>query len=208
MDRQSIQEGIVALEWEMFTRVENEGGRASCQDDKDTFEIMRMSQFDAWGEPVLDSYYDDLTRAVENGDNILAYKYGYMMAYSHPGEYERVKAVLPPVTKEKERLAREITDILVAWYEEFASCYPQIAGRGRPIRMSDEPPGFVSVENYTFCELLTMSEETLALYAEYVGRLKAGGRNMAFDIQNSLVCRYGYKDMEDAERRMKNGAVS
>ena len=37
-------EKILQLEWNMFQKVENIGGRASCQEDFETFYIMRRSQ--------------------------------------------------------------------------------------------------------------------------------------------------------------------
>ena len=52
---------ILDIEWNMFTTVNNEGGRAACQDDRLTFEVMRRSQFEAWDRDSLESYYADLT---------------------------------------------------------------------------------------------------------------------------------------------------
>ena len=36
---------IIGAEWQMFDKVQNEGGRAACQNDARTFAIMRYSQF-------------------------------------------------------------------------------------------------------------------------------------------------------------------
>ena len=55
-----IIEKIVALEWKQFDRVKNEGGRADCQNDFQTFSIMRKSQYLAWTEELLHSFYQDL----------------------------------------------------------------------------------------------------------------------------------------------------
>ena len=48
-------EAIIRLEWKQFQGVHNEGGRASCQDDPKTFEIMRKSQFLTWDLEALES---------------------------------------------------------------------------------------------------------------------------------------------------------
>ena len=47
---------IISIEWDMFQDVNNIGGRASCQDDYETFEIMRRSQYENWTEEMLDIY--------------------------------------------------------------------------------------------------------------------------------------------------------
>ncbi|MGE4487789.1 MAG: DUF4125 family protein, partial [Synergistaceae bacterium] len=45
---EDIIESIIQMEWEFFDKVENEGGRASCQDNWETFSKMRRSQYMAW----------------------------------------------------------------------------------------------------------------------------------------------------------------
>ena len=52
-------EAIVQLEWKQFDKVQNEGGRADCQDDYQTFSIMRKSQYMTWPEELLSSFYGD-----------------------------------------------------------------------------------------------------------------------------------------------------
>ena len=44
---------IMEIEWDMFQHVQNIGGRASCQDDWETFEIMRLSQYENWTDEML-----------------------------------------------------------------------------------------------------------------------------------------------------------
>ena len=45
MTKQEKIEKLIQMEWEDFQKVNNEGGRASCQDDPETFFIMRRSHF-------------------------------------------------------------------------------------------------------------------------------------------------------------------
>ena len=81
---EDIIESIIQMEWEFFDKVENEGGRASCQDNWETFSKMRRSQYMAWPLPLLESWKADLVRANEEGRNPLTEKYGYMMCISDP----------------------------------------------------------------------------------------------------------------------------
>ena len=43
-------ERILEIEWNMFQKVKNTEGRASCQDNKKTFYLMRSSQFASWSD--------------------------------------------------------------------------------------------------------------------------------------------------------------
>ena len=44
---------IISEEYRMFSEVQNIGGRASCQDDYDTFYIMRCAQHSIFAENTL-----------------------------------------------------------------------------------------------------------------------------------------------------------
>ena len=66
---------IIALEWAFFDKVQNEGGRAPCQDDFRPFRARRASQYEAWDEATLSSWRGDLTAARAAGRNPLAEKY-------------------------------------------------------------------------------------------------------------------------------------
>ena len=75
---------IVAQEWAMFDEVQNNGGRAECQNNPREFEIMRSSQLKTWSEDVLKSYLHDLTSAAYSKRNLLTEKYAYMMESTYP----------------------------------------------------------------------------------------------------------------------------
>jgi hypothetical protein len=194
-------ERIIDLEWAMFTEVDNVGGRADCQDDLDTFRIMRRSQFEAWDARTLESYLDDLRAARENGRNLVAMKYGYMMEFSFPEEYASVRDKLPPVSGKKRLLAEGITAIHLAWRAELLPLFPHVFGQGRPELVADEADGFVSAESYSMGELQSMSERTLERYDAYARRLASQNRNMARMILENLVGAYGFPSLDAAEKR-------
>lgn len=195
-------EQIAALEWELFDKVHNRGGRAACQDDKRTFFIMRMSQFSAWTEDMRRSWLDDLRAAQAAGRNPLAEKYGYMMARTSPAEYEQIKDQLPPRTAEKDALIASICAAHVGWLEELAARYPNLTGRGRAIRRAADSPASTSLESYLWGELATYSHRTLALYADHAARLLAQGRNMNEEILLHTVQQYGFASLDEAEAQL------
>lgn len=192
-------EQIAETEWALFDKVQNRGGRASCQDDSRTFFIMRGSQLAAWNEKMRQSYLNDLLHAQAAGRNPLAEKYGYMMERTSPIEYEQIKEQLPPRTVEKNALIGKICAAQVRWLEDLALRYPGLTSRGRGIRKETDSLVSTSFETYLWGELATYSMRTLRLYAAYVDQLLGEGRNMNEEILRNTVLQYGYASLDEAE---------
>jgi hypothetical protein len=187
----------------MFDNVNNEGGRANCQDDMEGFYKQRSAQFEAWSDKLLKSYRDDVRTAFEKGDNLLTFKYGYMMAYTHPEEFEKIKDRLPQLSDEQKTLIQKITDALVQWHNEAAKKYPNFAKRGRPELNEQAAPGTTSVYAYAAGETATYSLATLQIYSEYIDALREANLNIAELTFQNLARQYGYETLSDAENALK-----
>ena len=190
---------IVQREWDFFQKVQNEGGRADCQDDPQTFQIMRRSQFLAWSERARESYLEDLIAAKESGRNLLTEKYAYMMKFTASEDFARIEKLLPPITEEKERLAEELAQIHIEWRISFENRYPRLAGKGRPLRSEEDTVFRTSFESYLKGELYTYSEKTLKLCLEDAKMMQEKGENQSIAIMQNTVRAYGYRTLEEAE---------
>lgn len=198
--KEKLVESIINLEWDMFQKVKNIGGRAGCQDDRETFTIMRRSQYENWTDEMLRCYYSYAASCEENGRNLLTEKYGRMMEYTDPRYYQEYVADRMPYVPEKNyRLIDEIVAAMVGWGEELAERYPKLAGAGRPVTAQGDSTGCTSQETYERGELATYPTELLELYAAYLRELKAQGKSLAVMIQETMVRLYGYKTLEEAE---------
>lgn len=190
---------IVDEEWRQFQQVQNEGGRASCQDDRDTFVLMRTSQFTPWNEEVLASYQQDLNRAGEQGWNLLTEKYARMMEHTAPQQYARLVDRLPKRSAERLQLQELLISIMMRWTREVERRCPHLMGRGRNLSSEQDGPWNVSSETYLRGELGTYSDETLRLYAQMVLELLSQGKNLVEQNMTCMARGYGYQGLEDAE---------
>lgn len=199
--KNDIIKQIVALEWKQFQAVHNEGGRASCQDDYETFEIMRKSQFLAWDEDVVESYLEDIKRAEEKPWNLLTEKYARMMESTAPDEYAKLADRLPKRSEERIRIQEEIIKKRIEWEEQFNKEYPNLQETGRSIHTSEDTPWNTSFETYARGELGTYSDRTVELYLKMVNRMEKEGENLSKKTLSYMVKFYGYASIEAAEER-------
>ena len=197
-----LKEKIVDIEWEMFQATKNVGGQASCQRDRRSFYIMRSSQFDHWNEESLRAYLADLERAQARGENLPTLKYAYMMENSDPEGFARIADMLPPVSPEKKAMVERLVAQTVAWCEDFAGRYPNIAAAGRSIRSSTDSLYNTSVETYSRGEFSTYGEETLRCLLRHYDTLKEQGVNLHERIVERELIAQGAASLEDAENRL------
>ena len=192
---------IINLEWNQFDKVKNEGGRAGCQDDFETFYIMRKSQYLTWTDELLSSYYKDLSEAEQCGWNLITEKYARMMKSTAPKQYEKLVRELPVRSVERETIMEEIIKIQVAWIEEFSDQYPNMAKNSRKIHTYEDNEVDTSYETYLRGELGTYGEETFVLYGRFIAKLYKDGRNLAYETMTNIAKLYGYESVEHVEER-------
>lgn len=193
---------IAQMEWELFQNVQNTGGRASCQNDPDTFFKMRMSQWMVYSKETLESYMEDLRSSIEQGRNLIFEKYGFMMETTYPEEFEGIKEHLPKVSPETEKMIDEMADIHVKWDKEVYEKYPHIRENGRVFRSSeDSVQNGSSSESYLKGEYKTYSRETVELIYKQVKQAVDAGENLLEKIIENEVRFYGYQSLEDAEKK-------
>ncbi|NLB28705.1 MAG: DUF4125 family protein [Clostridiales bacterium] len=199
-------EEIIALEWEMFQRVNEGGPRADCQDEYGTFYDMRFGQFAEWSENARNSYLDDLRSAKSAERNLVQEKYIWMMIESAPETFLELSSHVTLPTERAKELADSVCEILMAQTEWLHERYPSVAGSGRPLYTSDESAGLVSIETYQYSELLTYSENTHQALYEHITKLSASDIMLAELIMTNSVKHYGYSTLSDAEAALGGGS--
>lgn len=199
MTKDELIEFQVKLEFDMFDKTRNEGGRASCQDDWETFYIMRKSQYLVWTKEMLVSLAIDFENAAGEGWNMVTEKYARMMEYTVPDEYEKIKDSLPEISEQKKAIIDSVAAIQVRWMEEFAQAHPNVIARARNIHSDEDTFYATSSETYLKGELMTYSDNTLYLYAKCVADMASRGENMTEKIMYNTIQMYGYKTFDEVK---------
>ena len=202
-EKETLVFDVSRMEWEMFQKVYNTGGRASCQDDPDTFFRMRMSQWLVYSEGLLRSYQADCQKAIADGKNLIFEKYARMMETTYPEEYVKLIPYLPVIAEREVLKIEEIVQIHLKWDKEMLEKYPHIRAQGRALHTEeDNVSEGSSMESYLRAELKTYSEKTCdMLYQETVEAWKKGDNLLQQIIANETAF-YGYASLEDAELKM------
>ena len=200
MEKEKIIKKILEKEWKYFSNLNNIGGRADCQDNREDFIIMRKSQWETFNEETLLSYLEDLN----SKNNPLFQKYAQMMKYNSPEEYEKIKDILEKASDEKTDLVNKIMFIYMEWEKEFFERYPIFSSMGRPLYSSEDDNIETSIETYLRGELLSYSEKTLELYLNYIIDNKEKNINLAIKNMDNLARMQGFNDSNDVEEYYKN----
>ncbi len=193
---------ILELEWNMFSAVQNKGGKASCQNDRQTFELMRSSQFETYPIEVLQSYHEDLKSAEAAGRNLMTEKYARMMESTSPDEYAGFKDLLPALDNESISYINKIIQIHMAWENTFREKYPFLASLGRPSASDNDSAFSTSIQTYMRGELSTYSKATLKHYCEYVEEMADQNVNLAELTILNTAKKYGYTSLKEANDKM------
>ena len=200
MEKEKIIEKILEKEWKYFSNLNNIGGRADCQDNREDFIIMRKSQWETFNEETLLSYLEDLN----SKNNPLFQKYAQMMKHNSPEEYKKIKDILEKASDEKTDLVNKIMFIYMEWEKEFFERYPIFSSMGRPLYSSEDDNIETSIETYLRGELLSYSEKTLKLYLDYVIDNKEKNINLAIKNMDNLARMQGFNDSDEVEDYYKN----
>jgi hypothetical protein len=202
--RKNVIDSIIEVEWKMFQEVPNIGGRAACQDDSETFKIMRAGQSAGWSDAMLESYLDDLNEAERSGRNLLTEKYARMMSSTSPLEYAQIEHLLPPVDPEAIELIERIVRIVLEWEEELLEKYPYIVKRGRPLFSREDTIGVTSLETYLRGELSTYSLKTLKVYSDHIQKEQSENINGSAITLLYMIKQYGFDSLEEANEKIKS----
>ena len=197
-----IIENIILEEWQQFDKVKNEGGRADCQDDFETFSLMRKSQYLTWPRTLLESFYNDLCQANKAGWNLIMEKYARMMKSTNPKQYAALEANLPVIYDERNQIQEEIIRIQVSWMEEFSKQYPKMSANARSIHTEEDSAFNTSYETYLRGEISTYSEDTFVSYVKFIIGLLKEGRNLAYETMENTAKLYGYASLDTAEQKL------
>ena len=195
MEKEKLIDEILEEEWNYFSNLNNIGGRADCQDNREDFIIMRKAQWLTFNEETLLSYLEDLN----SKNNPPFQKYGQMMKYNSPKEYEKIKNLLEQPSSQKLDLVEKIMEIYMKWEEEFFKAYPIFSSMGRPLYSKQDDDEDTSIETYLRGELLSYSEKTLALYLKYILEMKNKNINLAVKNMDNLASMQGFENSQDVE---------
>lgn len=202
-EREALINEVIEREWEQFQYVQNEGGRADCQDDHETFVIMRKSQFMNWTQELLESYRQDLIEAEAAHWNLLTEKYARMMESTAPERYAELADILPKRSKERIQMQEEMIAQQIRWEEDFAAKFPGIASAGRVIHTSEDTPWDTSIETYARGEISTYSDRTVGLLKKLYDQMAADHENLSEKTLRNMTALYGYESLEEAEKQQR-----
>ena len=177
-NREDLLREIVDIELRMFLAVEPFIPSA-CQEQPETFKLMRRAGFHVLSDDTLESYLQDLNEAVEDDRNLMSLKYA------------RIDDLVPCLNINP--VIDKIVEVEGRWLKELAERYPLVF-KGQVE---------YAAGSYLRSELETYSDRTLDLYFKDVSRALAKGENLTEKRYTFIFQNSGYGSINDmeAERR-------
>jgi len=176
--REELMHDIVSIELRMFLTVQT-AGPTTCQEQPETFKLMRRAGFHVLSSETLESYLQDLQEALEEDRNLVSLKYA------------RIDEIIPCLNDN--HLIGEIVEIEERWLRELEKKYP-LTFRSR----ADFAAGI-----YLRSELETYSDRTLELYLKDLTKALDEGRNLTAERYTYLFKQLGYNSIDDMEQGRK-----
>jgi hypothetical protein len=171
---------IVAIELRMFLTVQT-AGPTTCQEQPETFKLMRRAGFNVLSNETLEYYLKDLQEALEEDRNLVSLKYA------------RIDELIPCLNNS--HAIADIVEIEERWLKELEKKYP-LTFRSR----ADFAAGI-----YLRSELETYSDRTLELYLKDLTKALEEGRNLTAERYTYLFKQLGYNSIDDMEQERKKG---
>ena len=183
MSKSEVIKEILKLELEMFKQVRVAEPRP-CQEDTDSFVLVRGAAFTNWSEQTLACYLQDLQKARQEGRNLMTEKYA------------RMDNLIPCLNDNL--LIDDIMTIEIEWEKEVRAKYPHVFGMSFQEGAGKED-GLARFQNYLRSELETYSDDTLLNY--YTNLLAAvdKGENLAEKTYAAIFRRRGFASLAEVE---------
>jgi len=178
MNREDLLREIVDIELRMFLAVEPSIPSA-CQEQPETFKLMRRASFNVLSDETLESYLQDLNEAMEDDRNLMSLKYA------------RIDNLVPCLNSNP--LIDKIVEVEAQWLEELAKRYPLVF-KGQ----FDYAAG-----SYLRSELETYSDRTLDLYFKDISRALDKGENLTGKRYTFIFKNAGYNSIDDVEEERR-----
>ena len=174
-DRENLLKEITDIELRMFLSVQT-ATPSACQEQPETFRLMRKAGFYVLSSETLQSYLNDVQEALDENRNLVELKYA------------RIDDLIPCLNENP--LIDKIVEIEKQWLTELAGKYP-LTFKGR----TDYSAGV-----YLRSELETFSNNTLELYYRDISRAVEERKNLTEERYTYVFRQTGYSSIDDVER--------
>jgi hypothetical protein len=169
---------IISIELRMFLTVQT-SGPTTCQEQPETFKLMRRAGFHVLSTETLESYLQDLEEALDENRNLVTLKYA------------RIDELIPCLNDNP--IIGKIVEIEERWFKELEKKYPSTF-RNR----ADFAAG-----TYLRSELETYSNRTLELCLKDLTKALYEGINLTAERYTYLFKQLGYNSIDDMEQERK-----